>query len=66
MATDSAPRTSRLDMRMNDARRDETIFAAEESATRLSSEAFEQFSAALDEGVPAEAQELLERRPVWE
>lgn len=47
---------------LSSARRD----VAEATATRLSARAFETFKSALDEGMPAEAQELLKRKPVWE
>lgn len=36
------------------------------TTTRLSSEAFEAFKKSLDEGMPHETEELLERKPVWE
>jgi len=38
----------------------------EETTTRLSMEAFDEFARALGQGMPQEAQDLLARKPVWE
>lgn len=38
----------------------------EETVTRLSMSAFDQFKAALDAGMPPEATALLDQKPVWE
>ncbi|WP_028027170.1 DUF1778 domain-containing protein [Adlercreutzia caecimuris] len=37
-----------------------------ETTTRLASEAFDQFAAALDQPMPAAAQALMEHKAVWE
>ena len=38
----------------------------EETVTRLSMSAFDQFKSALDAGMPPEAVALLDQKPVWE
>ena len=38
----------------------------EETVTRLSMDAFDQFKTALDTGMPPEAVALLSQKPVWE
>lgn len=38
----------------------------EETVTRLSMQAFDDFRAVLDEGMPAEAKELIASKAVWE
>lgn len=39
---------------------------AEESTTRLSPAVFDEFAQALDKGMPAEAKQLIEQKPVWQ
>lgn len=51
-----------LDNLLAAARRD----LMDETTTRLSIQAFDDFKKALDKGMPAEAAELLSRKPVWE
>lgn len=38
----------------------------EETVTRLSMQAFDDFKAALDQGMPSEAKELISSKAVWE
>ena len=90
MATVSAQKSSRLDMRMTDEQREAIELAAaakgmsltqwalqnllaaarrdldEQTTTRLSAHAFKAFKDALDKGMPPEAQDLLDQKPVWE
>lgn len=51
-----------LDNLLASARRD----LEEETTTRLSIRAFDEFARALDDGTPAAAVELLGKKPVWE